>query len=635
MATRRDWDDQAGMAVGVGYDAVSGNVCGDCVVRSDLEGEGGEDVYFAVDMVSSREELARFMNISASASLKYAVFSGGGKTRYFAEQKIYKYSLYIVVACVVQHSAKRMRDVELTANAKQLLAIGNTEKFRQRCGDEFLVGYTSGGEFYGIYEFATKSEDEHRTMSQTLRGSGGYGAWSGSGSASFEAAIRKLSETLSMTFRMYAYGGQSDDPLPHTAGELIDYARKFPQLVRGTAAKKYVATFHGYDTLELPDGPNLVDIQDKRDVLEWLGTQRLRYLDVISSVEYVLFNPEQFEPFDTATLNAKVNELRSAVDSIVSAASRCVNDYRQCDRISLPDPSVLFPARRDSTVIGALRFVQEAAGRAEHHGRACNDHAQRVVQIGREIKAGPTGKSMADKARTELTNARQSASLAERAYEDASTADRVENAEIERLIATAKSWTQRANGDVELAKRKYELEVYPIGYAPYWKGPTVVHMDPGYVDPRGWTFAAHTHCWGWYSAALRPVGWKPLNGGRPVSADRNGGGLTIDQLSVDPAGGTVVIKPACSAPIAGGDPYDKKLHCSLQNLPTIRSGRDKFSAGVTVADNIDPANTLGTGTNFTVHAGPHDYDVLAVSDWKIMSFQRSSYWNQQKLACER
>lgn len=251
MTTQRDWDDQGGMALGVGYDAVAGKVRGDGVERTDPEGEGGEDVYFAIDMISSRQELARFMNITASASMRYAVFSGGGKTRYFEEQKINQFSIYIVVACIVQHSAKRMRDVELKASARQLLVSANTDKFRQSYGDEFLVGYTAGGEFYGIYEFATRSEDEYRTFSQTLRGSGGYGAWSGSGTASFEAAIRKLSETVSMTFKMYSYGGQTTEPLPNTAAELIEYARNFPQLVREVLGRKSMRRLFWTTTLSI------------------------------------------------------------------------------------------------------------------------------------------------------------------------------------------------------------------------------------------------------------------------------------------------------------------------------------------------------------------------------------------------
>ena len=207
-------------------------------------------------------------------------------------------------------------------------------------------------------------------------------------------------------------------------------------------------------------------------MLEWLGSQRLRYLDVISSIEYVLYNHEQFEPFDSSALNSTANTLRKAIDEIMEAASKCVNDYRQCNRIDLPNPVVPLPARRDSNVIDALHLAQEASKRAELHGRACNDHVRKVLDIGRTTQTGPNGKPSADKAKIELANAKGALSLAQRAYEDARTADRVDNAEIDRLIAVASSWVNRANDDVALAEQKYNTEIYPVGYAPYWNAPT-------------------------------------------------------------------------------------------------------------------------------------------------------------------
>ena len=73
MTTTRDWDGPGGMEIGVGFDSGSANVRGDCVIRKAPEGSGGDEVYYTVDLVKSRTQMLKKLNISASASLKTAV----------------------------------------------------------------------------------------------------------------------------------------------------------------------------------------------------------------------------------------------------------------------------------------------------------------------------------------------------------------------------------------------------------------------------------------------------------------------------------------------------------------------------------------------------------------------------------
>jgi hypothetical protein len=538
MSIQREWDDF--MAVGVGYDAVSGKIRGDGVQRTPVEGEGGEEVVFAINAVSSRKELARFMNITASASMRYAMFSGAGKTKYFETLSINQYSIYIVVACVVSHSAKRMRDVVLKDSARQLLASGNSEQFRTTYGDEFVVGYTSGGEFYGIYELATKSEDEHKKFSQDLQGAGGYGAWSGSGSVAFEIAIQKLSEVLNMTFQMHISGGESNAPLAITAAELIEFARRFPQTVRGPVAKKHSALFLGYDTLDLPAGPNLIDIAAKRDVLEKLGEKRIRHLDMMAAIDYIIYYHEQFEPFDAQKLRDSWEDLRSDINTMKSSASACAEDYKKCELPTLKNPVVNLPARLNSNAISAVRLAQEAAKRAEQNGQACNQHVKKIVEISREIILGPKGKTLADTAKIELESARQCAFLCQRALADAKTSDTVLSAEIDLAIAQAAAWVQRARQDVVDAEGTFDKEIYPIGYSPYWNAPDVIYHRPYRVEGQ------------WFQPGLgldvRSKGYKQVWGGQELDSSqaRKQGQYwgTVDEYTTDPSGGDVILRPA-------------------------------------------------------------------------------------------
>ena len=543
MTTNHEWDGPGGMDFGVGYDAVAGQVRGDCVLRTDPEGEGGEEIYFELDMITSRSELSRKLNVTAAASLKAAIGSGSAKARFLLERSINKYSVYLVASCVVRQAARRMRDVQLNDSARAVLQAGNTEGFRQRCGDEFLVGATSGGEFYGLLEIFTRSEDDYREAQASIRGSGNLGTWSAS--AAFEEAVRRLSERYELQLRMYSNGGLSDQPLPDSPSGLIEFARTFPQQVRGPGAVKYIATFMDYNSLDLPAGPNLIDVQNQKEKLEWYATQRLQFLDLSSSIDYILNNSDEFQSFDSNYFAQYNNEIRSSIDRLTAAASRCMNDYNSCQFVDLPDAAVRLPQRLDSTVLGARRLAQEASERAQQHGEACHNHLAEILQIRNEIRTGPDGKRLADRARVELANAQQALTLAEHSCDDVELLARGHpDIGIEGMLATAQVARNQAREDVALAQHKYEgdeheLGIYAIGYAPYWNGPNVVHLRRViYRDNR-------------------TLGWL---------AD-----LKDTQLAEsvrDPSGGTALIRPECEAPwVPHGLPSQK--WCPVDGWPHI------------------------------------------------------------------
>jgi hypothetical protein len=61
------------MAFGAGFDAVSGDVKGDCVLRTEPESPTvgqGQDISFFLELITDSAQLAKRLEVSASASLK-------------------------------------------------------------------------------------------------------------------------------------------------------------------------------------------------------------------------------------------------------------------------------------------------------------------------------------------------------------------------------------------------------------------------------------------------------------------------------------------------------------------------------------------------------------------------------------
>src|SRR4051812_42786409 len=135
----REFDGQAGMDYGVGYDAVAGTVRGDCVIRSNPEapsGASGQEIVFSLRQVENTQEFLEVLQVSASGSMRAALGRGSFKAKFASEQRINAYSIYLLVAVRVTNPARRMRDIHLTENARSLLATQGPEAFRNRCGDE-------------------------------------------------------------------------------------------------------------------------------------------------------------------------------------------------------------------------------------------------------------------------------------------------------------------------------------------------------------------------------------------------------------------------------------------------------------------------------------------------------------------
>ena len=572
MGDMRDWGDD--MALGVGYDAVANQVRGDCVIRSPTESTGGEEVYFAIDIIESREDLVQKLNISASASLTAEFGTASAKISYFDDKHINKYSLYLLCTCVVKQSAERMRDVKLSDDAARMISSGNTDGFRRRCGDEFVVGSVSGGELYGFCEIITQSEDEQRDASASIRGSGSLGTWSAS--AGFEDAVTKLSQKFQLQFRVFSQGGASTAPLPNTAAELIEYARNFPTMIRATP-KRYVATFQEYDTLNLPAGPSLIDIASQKDTLQSLASLRLEYLDLISSIEYLLDNPEQFDSFVSSTFNDKANLFRDAVNRITDRARDCVRDYNLCKLLTdLPDSTIILPNRRDSTVIGAIKLAQEAALRAQSHADACIASAKEVLDTSRTIVSGPQGKEMADKAQISLANARTSEMMAENALADARSVAEV-TAEVSQWKDSAASAVKQAQDALRIGTDSY-AQCYAIGYAPFWSAPTVFHL----------TEASGESGDGYKSTVL----YLGDNTNTSLVDETGYHFLNLESLINDPSGGDVTIGQACSNPAS----YVDETYCPVGSLPIVRYSRFTMPCGVRISFFPDHGNIVNTLT---------------------------------------
>jgi hypothetical protein len=331
------------MGFGAGFDSVSEDVRGDCVVPREPQSSigQGQDVTFSMEVITDSSQLARKLSVSASASLKVGVGGGSAKAKFVTEQKLNSYSTFLLLHVTVTNATQRLRDVRLSDSARKLLATGKPNEFRKMCGDEFVVGVTTGGEFIGMIKIESTSEQRKREITAKARASGL--TWKAS--AEFEHAVSSMAEHYNMSAVVFQKGGQTS--IPVEPAEMIQRAKEFPTLVAGEKSFPYSATFQPYDVLDLPE-VNLVDVQVQRETIDKLAKMSMAYRDMAENIEYILCSPEQFVEFDRAELHARRNTFLEALNQIHDKASSCFANLGACTYpTNLPDLGTL-PARKDA-----------------------------------------------------------------------------------------------------------------------------------------------------------------------------------------------------------------------------------------------------------------------------------------------
>ncbi len=214
---------------------------------SDQIAQGNENaIAYDLRIIENYEELARTLNISASAS--YSGLSGGvsASMNLFKSARITSRNVYVLVSMTVENGSDTISHAMLSSNALALLGSRpvQLDAFKTRYGDTFVSRVVRGAHLYALMEFATHSDEEKEDLRITVDGS--LGAFKAGGS--YESTLKTLSDNHQVHI-LYTQsgGGTGRDGAPAQAGgfdfahggvitvtpeELISRLREFPAEVR-------------------------------------------------------------------------------------------------------------------------------------------------------------------------------------------------------------------------------------------------------------------------------------------------------------------------------------------------------------------------------------------------------------------
>ena len=352
------------LELGVGIDTLTLETRSDCV-RRDANPEGirqddglprPQQVYYSLEIIGNSSELETALGISAETSIRGAFWHAGGKVAFKERLAVNQYSIYVLATVRIKSGTDSLRDVSLTQDSMELLKKGHIKRFHERCGDEYIVSHTIGGELYSVIEIKTNSNNDRKEIITGLEGSlGVFNA-----SAEIGEGMKNVVRNRKTRIISYTSGG-AGIPLPKTVDTMITLASEFPEHVEKIPA---ITTAHtqSYSLLKLPtDELNHIDITNQKAFMNEISALVHRADQLSSNIIYILSNRQQFHMIEENSLENILYKLARYRTKLRGAISVCYSNHEECKIPDAKFPEHTLPERKEyiSTNADEQRLIEK------------------------------------------------------------------------------------------------------------------------------------------------------------------------------------------------------------------------------------------------------------------------------------
>ncbi|MBF0208039.1 MAG: hypothetical protein HQK53_14260 [Oligoflexia bacterium] len=332
------------LTIGRGYDSVSGETGGYCVkmLKPQKISVGVADVTAELKYIEDYKSLAESLDITASANLKLQILGSGvslgANARYFSEQKIESNAVYMMIKITVRSPIETMIKTMIDEDAVAMMrGEGGLERFRRRCGDEYVVAIQNGGNFYALIRISTKSEEEKKIVSADLKLKCGRFDTA----ASLNSAIQNVVNGKRIDMFIHQQGGVIDDiPLSlDLVGleKLFVHAKTFAKNIMdersGNGGVPVLSMTEPYTKLSnYPVEVSALRVTLAKRIIEKLSDARFDALSIIDRAEYIVQNSNDYDI--TSEQISIVNRIRDQyvanLDIVAEMGDECFSDIKNC-----------------------------------------------------------------------------------------------------------------------------------------------------------------------------------------------------------------------------------------------------------------------------------------------------------------
>ena len=355
-----------GMKPGHGINILTGDNLSNIAVSGNftpIEFAKGQNVKTQLIRIDDISSLHKSLGVEVTASGSFMGFSANAKVDFANECNFNSHSTYLMIHVEVTNAFMSMDD-PLKPDAEELLRTKQPDRFRERFGDVFIAGISTGGEYFAVYQISGTDEHEKEQVSIAINAS--YQALIAS--AALGVKINSMTESskshLEVSTFTFQLGG-ANTMADQTPEQIMTKAHNFAPSVCGEFSVPYSMLPASYRSLKLPDdGCDLIEIEHQRQALADAWKLRTELISLNNDIEYILLsdarNYDEFEPFDAVALTAVRHSLAAQIDANFKGASACMKDAKQCKFADVDTSAIKLPKRKPGSI--APKTVPEFVG---------------------------------------------------------------------------------------------------------------------------------------------------------------------------------------------------------------------------------------------------------------------------------
>jgi len=315
---------RASLQLGRGVDSTTGRPMGVAVIPDEARIDAlnaGQKVSYDVAIIESASELSSALGISASAEMRYGLFSASGSLELSEKAQYKTAATYVLARCNVENAPVQLFDPAAKESAVKLK--DNPSNFRRAFGDTFVRAAIAGGQFYALLEIIHKDTQKQKSLAASIQAE--YNGYIGSAEAKFEMKKETQQLTRESSFRILQYQASGQDvetTLVQDTNAVIERLKAFP----GIASKHPVSLrveLASYDTI--PDlQPNLQRRDALESALEDCARKKLAYRTVVNDCDFFLQGGQDYfqEPTGIDEVQAWSDAYTDAFNAVAEHANK-------------------------------------------------------------------------------------------------------------------------------------------------------------------------------------------------------------------------------------------------------------------------------------------------------------------------
>ncbi|NUN04545.1 MAG: hypothetical protein HUU57_02175 [Bdellovibrio sp.] len=329
-STSVDYNTGSSMMFGRGYDSLSDDSAGKCVVLNRTEYDTSrtpdsvQESVFKFELIESRYDLAKKIGVSAAASLKSGFNKGSASVSYLNEQSLNSYSIYILVSAEVLTPIEHAMDEDLDLHFVDL-ARSHPKAFRQKCGNEYVAAIQRGGMLYALLKLDTVDSYSYTQIKSSLRAKVG----TFKAAVDLERSIAEATSNKSLQIFVHQVGGEAKT-YPTSVAELIGRVKDFSlEVTKRPTPLRAITTAYSH-LKSYPIEATEFDTAVQEGVFEYLNQLKFKLTDHRDNVNYILNNKSQFIAPNLKELQGRIDYVNQKLNEINTLTRTCLNNFEKC-----------------------------------------------------------------------------------------------------------------------------------------------------------------------------------------------------------------------------------------------------------------------------------------------------------------